>query len=100
AMSEDRPRSRPTRLAATLVRREEVELEHLFLSSRVLVRLEEDYSEIQDARETFLLAVNQVLRFCPNVSVGLAALGNQDLLEACGGIASSIHGPEHRLRAV
>lgn len=61
--------SRPTRLAARLTGSSEEELQHLFLRKRILIRLEEEFARVPDSRETFVLAVNQCLRFCPNVSV-------------------------------
>jgi hypothetical protein len=57
--------SRPVRLAARLRGQDEAELEHLFRAARVLVRLEDAFAGVSDARETFLFAVNQSLRFCP-----------------------------------
>ena len=93
-MAAGSPRSRPRRLAATLTNQDEIEIEHLFDRARVLVRLESGLSDDADARESFLFAVNQILRFCPNVAVSFAP-GNPGLLEVCNTLSAMIHGVGH-----
>jgi hypothetical protein len=83
--------SRPMRLAAEIGGEDEERLEHLFTDARVLVRLEEALARVQDARETFLSAVNQILRFCPNVAVCVPDAA-RDLLEAANELAVRVHG--------
>jgi hypothetical protein len=83
--------SRPARLAANLAARTEEECAHLFLKKSVLIRLESAFAHIQDARETFLFALNQVLRFCPNVSL-LVPPEYQDLADRSIELAFAIHG--------
>ncbi len=63
--------SRPARLAADLGGRTEEQAVQLFTEKRILVRIEEEFASVPDARETFLFAVNQILRFCPNVVLQL-----------------------------
>ncbi len=61
--------SRPARLAAGLTHASDEELEYLFTHKRIQIRLEERFACLPDSREAFSLAVNQCLRFCPNISV-------------------------------
>ena len=44
---------------------------HLFGERRVLIRLESDRATSPVMQEAFLLAVNEILRFCPNVTIAL-----------------------------
>src|SRR5438132_5260487 len=89
--------SRPVRLAARLRGQDEAELEHLFREARVLVRLEDAFADACDARETFLFAVNQILRFCPNVTVSVPA-GTRHLIDAGDELAARVHGAGHRVQ--
>ena len=88
--------SRPVRLAAELCGQDEAALAHLFREARVLIRLEEAFADVPDARETFLFTVNQVIRFCPNVALCVPA-GARDLIEAASDIAARVHGHGHRV---
>ncbi len=83
--------SRPVRLAAELLGRDEAKLDHLFIEARVLIRLEEAFATVPDARETFLFAVNQVSRFCPNLSLCVPASAH-DLIEAAKEVTARVHG--------
>ncbi len=89
--------SRPMRLAAEVSGQDETQLEHLFMEARVLIRLEDRFAQVPDARETFLFAVNQVLRFCPNVAVCVPDSAG-DLIEAANDLAVRVHGRGHRVR--
>jgi hypothetical protein len=91
--------SRPARLAARLTRSSEEELEHLFMRKRILIRLEDGFASVPDSRETFFLAVNQCLRFCPNVSV-YGPNSERALIGECGKLSQRIHGPQSKLVAV
>src|SRR5580658_5337596 len=91
--------SRPARLAASLAQGTEEECAHLFLKKSVLIRLESAFGHLQDARETFLFAVNQVLRFCPSVGL-LVPPKFQDLADRSSDIATAIHGADHLIRIV
>jgi hypothetical protein len=88
--------SRPIRLAADLSGQDETALEHLFIGAKILVRLEEAFANVHDARETFLFTVNQVIRFCPNVAV-CTPVGSGDLVDAADDIAVRVHGERHRI---
>jgi hypothetical protein len=57
----------------------------------MLVRIEAAFCEICDARETFLFAVNQALRFSGNVSVCVEG-NSADLIRQCNGLATHIQG--------
>jgi len=74
-------------------------VEHLFLKKRVLVQLEADFCEVQDARETFVFAVNQLLRFCPNISVSIKK-DTVDLLRVCRELAAHVHGSQATVEVV
>lgn len=89
--------SRPVRLAARLRRENEAELEHLFREARIMVRLEDAFASVSDARETFRFAVNQSLRFCPNVALCVPA-GARDLIDAGNEFAARVHGAGHQLQ--
>lgn len=84
--------SRPARLAALITGESEEAVIHLFTEKRILVRLEAPFCEIADARETFLFAVNQCLRFCSNISVCVEG-GSDALVGACDSLAVQVHGP-------
>ena len=89
--------SRPVRLAATLTGNEEAALDHLFLNARVLVRLEEAFAEVEDARETLLSVVNQVTRFCPNIVVDV---GSSTLVAGANAVVAQVHGAERSVEEV
>jgi hypothetical protein len=82
--------SRPARLAATLSDCTEDEALQLFSEKHVLVRIEEEFASVPDARETFLFAVNQILRFCPNVVLHLPQL-SFELIENINQLKEEIH---------
>lgn len=86
-------RSRPLRAAAEATGRDEHELAGQFARRRVLIRLEDRVADDVGARETFLYAVNQTLRFCPNVSISVppAAL---ELIAETRALAVGINGPD------
>ena len=91
--------SRPARMASRMTNTSEAEMHHLFRRKRILIRLEERFASLSDPRETFLLAVNQCLRFCPNVAVyvpGLAA----SLLNRCKMLSHGTHGSGGNLASV
>lgn len=95
----DRLFSRSIRAATQLVDASEDSIEGLFKSARVLVRLEDAFTERADAHETFLLAVNQSLRFCPNIAVSLPPSAIE-LLNDCNKLASAVHGEGHAVLLV
>lgn len=88
--------SRPARLAARLTGSSEEELDHLFMRKRILIRLEEGFASIPDSRETFFLAVNQCLRFCPNVSVYVPR-SEPRLVGECQELSQRIHASRSNL---
>src|SRR5579872_595211 len=63
--------SRPARLAADLGNWTEEQAAQLFTEKRILVRVEEEFAMVPDARRVLFRSVNQVLRFCPNVALQL-----------------------------
>ncbi len=83
--------SRPARLGALITGDSEESIAHLFAEKRILVRLEAQFIEHADARETFLFAVNQCLRFCSNISVCLQGESG-GLIRACESLAERVHG--------
>lgn len=74
--------SRPARVAVSLGAGSEAELVQAFFKKRILVRLEEGIAGNGDCKETFRLAVNQILRFCPNVALALPAHSDDLIAEA------------------
>ena len=93
-MNMDSQLSRSIRAAAQLTRLSEDSVENLFKSSRVLVRLEDSFIDNPDARGTFILTVNQCLRFCPNVAISLSSSATE-LLNECNKLAEGVHGEGH-----
>jgi molybdopterin/thiamine biosynthesis adenylyltransferase len=91
----DEQRSRPLRLAAQLTGTDDSDLAKVF-TQRVAVRLPADQAECADARETFLFAVNQILRFCPNLSISLRA-GEHELADQVRALAKTIVGPDSEI---
>lgn len=99
--------SRPLAVAAALVADDLGHMEHLFSGRRVLVRLEPALADGADARQTVILAVNEILRFCPNVALALPP-EDRDLIkdrQRARGRDPRLHAPgrdrrhgEHRLR--
>lgn len=85
--------SRPIRLAARLRDEPDDALEHLFISSEVLVRLEDAFADLEDAHETFIAIVNQVARFCPNISLCIPG-GSNKLFELANQVIARIYGPK------
>src|SRR5260370_42040081 len=91
--------SRPARLGAHLSGTHDEAVAQLFTEKRIFVRLEPEFCEIADARETFLFTVNQLLRFCPNISVSVNG-DRTNLVEACDELASQIHGQGARVNRI
>src|SRR5437879_9000175 len=90
---ERRAYSRPARLGALVADLPEETILGLLSKKRILARLETMFSEDPDARETFVFTVNQVLRYCPNVSICVDKSAN-DLIETCRHLAYRVHGSE------
>lgn len=63
--------SRPLRFAAEVGGLSEERAAQYFLDAEVAIRLESECAANQDARETFRLAVNMLVRFCPRLTVVL-----------------------------
>jgi len=72
---------------------------HLFTGRRVLVRLEPALAGGADARQTVVLAVNEILRFCPDVALTLPP-EDADLVEIANTLAVEIHGSAHRVASM
>ena len=81
--------SRPARLGALITGDSEESIAHLFTEKKILLRLEPQFLQYADARETFLFAVNQCLRFCSNISVCVA---EGELIRACESLGERVHG--------
>lgn len=62
--------SRPLRWATILSRIDEGQMKDYLRHARVAVRMERGFDH-RDARETLLLAVNMLLRFCPEITLVL-----------------------------
>src|SRR5260370_25491547 len=75
--------SRPARAGAAILCADEREVEHLFLTKTILVRLEAAYAGSPNAEETFVFIINQCLRFCPRVYV--------DIPEGCTRLQADYH---------
>ena len=71
-----RPSSRPIRWGAQLANWTELELERFLQQVCVAVRLEPGFETVTDANETMALAVNQLIRFVPMVTVVLPTLNS------------------------
>jgi len=93
--------SRPARLAAVLTNKTDHQAEQMFCDGRVLLRLEQEFESLPDARETLLFAANQILRFCPNLAVQVAHPWTP-LMDDLQGLKREIHGenggPVERIR--
>jgi hypothetical protein len=83
--------SRPAALAAELIATDVGTIEHLFTTKRILLRLEPALGDVDAARQTLILLANEVLRFCPNVTVELPAAAHE-LVRALELLAVDIHG--------
>jgi hypothetical protein len=83
--------SRPAALAARLAGTDISRIEHLFVTRRVLLRLEEQFAETPAARETLALLANEILRFCPNIIIDLPAAA-QDFVGVLEQLTTSIYG--------
>lgn len=82
--------SRPAALAARLAGTDVSTAEHLFVTKRVMLRLEEHLARTPGARETLVLLANEILRFCPNIIVDLPGVA-WDLVGVLEQLAISIH---------
>jgi hypothetical protein len=91
--------SRPARLAANLSDQTEEQSTELFWEKRILVRLEEAFARVPDARETFLFAVNQILRFCPNLAVNVPR-NSSDLVDRTHELAIDIHDDDSSIQTI
>src|SRR2546421_8005137 len=95
-MNMRRRRSRPLRFAAELTGLSEERLADYFQKARVAIRLEPAFGANRDAKETFWLALNMVLRFCPEVTVILPPeardleTGGRDLANAIRGTRDGV----------
>jgi molybdopterin/thiamine biosynthesis adenylyltransferase len=86
-------RSRPLALAAALVGGDARAIEHLFTQRRVLVRLEPGLASSLVMHEAFLLAVNEILRFCPNVTIAIPSSATA-IADTAGEIVHATYGDE------
>ena len=91
--------SRPFALAANLVGSDVPAIEHLFVTRRVLVRLELEMARSAPMREAFLLAVNEILRFCPNVVIAVPPNFDATARTATA-LAREIYGPDATISTV
>lgn len=91
--------SRPARLAAVVSGESEEVARRLFGEKRILVRLETSFLPLVDARESFLLVVNQCLRFCSNVSVCVDPR-SEELIRSCNSLAGQICGQGARVETL
>lgn len=83
--------SRPAALAARVAAIDPAEAVDLFTTKSVVCRLDADLSENALAHATLLLAVNQILRFCPNVSFELSETAKATLESTITDLATAIH---------
>jgi hypothetical protein len=83
--------SRPAALAGQLAEIEVGKAIDLFATKRVTCRLDPDLSENLVAHATLLLAANQILRFCPNLTVVLPGPARPMLEPRLRQLAASIH---------
>src|SRR5581483_1545957 len=85
--------SRPVALAARLAGEPTAAFEHLFARRTVLIRLAPEVATSVPMREAALLAVNAILRFCPNVTLALPSAA-MDVADSARELARAIHGDE------
>lgn len=88
--------SRPVALASRLAGEPMPALEHLLARRTVLVRLAPEVATSVPMREAALLAVNAILRFCPNVTLALPSAA-MDVAEAARELTRAIHGDDAAL---
>lgn len=98
-MGGDLRRSRPAREAAALAGIDEAEALRRFDHARVVVALADESAGDRDAHETFLFAVNQILRFSANVAIAVPASA-QPLVAEAHARARAIVGPENAVPLV
>lgn len=98
-MGDDLRRSRPAREAAALAGIDEAEALHRFDHARVVVALADESAGDSDAHETFLFAVNQILRFAANVAIAVPTSAHPLVAEAQA-LARAIVGPENAVPLV
>jgi hypothetical protein len=91
--------SRPVRLGALVSGQSESFAANLLMEKKILVRIESSFCDDSDGREAFLFAVNQALRFCPNVSICIEG-HSDDLIRVCDRLATEIYGQETPLKVV
>jgi hypothetical protein len=91
---ERRDLSRPIRLATELTGEPEAELTGVFLDRRVMVAIERGMEGDPDARLTVQSLCNQILRFCPNLTV---RCHDATLASECLALARLLHGHGHGL---
>jgi hypothetical protein len=96
-MNESKILTRPVRAAASATGRSEEELEGLVRSASVAMRFESSAADNASGRNIGLAGANQILRFCPNLSVVGA---DDDLLTAISQIGRRIHGSSHEVVAI
>lgn len=84
--------SRPLAVAAHLRGEDAAALEHLFADRRVLISLEPTLATRSDAHETVLLAVNEILRFCPQITLVVPPEARH-LTDIANSLAADVHGP-------
>ncbi len=90
-MSQHSQLSRPARLAAGLTNKTDDQAVQMFTDARILLRLEDQFQLLADARETLLFAGNQILRFCPNLTVQIPN-SSPDLMDELQELKREIHG--------
>jgi tRNA A37 threonylcarbamoyladenosine dehydratase len=95
-VSREQRLSRPVAAGARLLGADEREVERRFRRARVLVRLGDELADSADAHFSLLLAVNEILRFCPSVAVAAPAR-HDALLDSCDALAAEIHGAGSRV---
>jgi ThiF family len=83
--------SRPTAAAAELTGQDASAIEHLFTTKRILLRLEPHLARSDGAAMTMTLLANEILRFCPNVTVDLPPDAHE-LFSELDQLAIGIHG--------
>jgi hypothetical protein len=83
--------SRPAALAARLADIDPAEAMHLFTTRHVVVRLEPELGGNALAHGSLVLAANQILRFCPNVTFALPEDARSPLEPKLRRLAEAIH---------
>jgi hypothetical protein len=98
-VSRDLRRSRPAREAAALAGIDETEALRRFDDAQVVIALAEELADDGDAHDTFLFALNQILRFCTNVAIRVPA-GTEALVVEVQTVAKAIVGAEETVPIV